>query len=576
MWKGTKVIFAYQCLHKQMKVLSTTIRNLVSISPFRYGDDDNDDDKCKNCCFLPLLIIIILDYIIIVQRFTAGNSYSNHGQGYGPTDTRLISFSKYFCQSLSLEATYSGTNEYNISFYMLSTNPGLFAQENISIPEKIIVAKVAHHFLFYMHSGSEVTVSAYFIDSAWILTRFYLVKGINAYDGVYARRSFRSTVAEFVISNDCRNGSESLSHLIQESDFYYLIFRSDPIGLTMIHINVSMFIHLTQYSPYNNTITSSCSLSTSSNTSTTCSLPVSLYTDRYALLTVQPVSTSNCGSTCSLSVHLSSNNYALLTVQPISPDVDWLDEISLETHCVPRLWVYIVLLILLTMVLISGSIFYHHKKQFCWNLKRFWRNLISTGRIKLVYDAEFTTIAAKFEHAWDKGNAPKVKDVFVIKHTKNRMRRWNRYMLSQCRLHRKPEVYYHGTRLSCNIRESISLCNIKKCSICRISDSGFDPLKIRTHISFQRFGPGFYLAPNTSKCHDYTRGAYGYRALLLCYVHSGNKYIVEETDRDLRGPPKGYHSIYGKAGKSLNYDEIVVPESEAILPRYIIVYQRDE
>ncbi len=302
--------------------------------------------KCKNCicCFLTCFILlnIILISIIIGLRYTTGNSYSNHGQDYGPTDTRLIPFSKSFCQSLSLETTYSGQNEYNISFYMLSTNPGLFARENFSIPEKITVAK---HFLFYMHSESEVTVSACFIDSAWPLTSFYLVKGIDAYAGGYARPRFRSTVAEFAISNDCRSGSESLSHFIEESDFYYLIFRSDIIGDKVIHINASMFINLTQYSLYNNTITSSCSLSTSSNASTTCSLPVSLYT----------------------------NSYALLAVQPSFSDVDRLDEIPIKTNCVPRLWVYIVPPFLLAILLICGSYccccwmgFWSCKKRLCY------------------------------------------------------------------------------------------------------------------------------------------------------------------------------------------------------------------
>ncbi len=48
-------------------------------------------------------------------------------------------------------------------------------------------------------------------------------------------------------------------------------------------------------------------------------------------------------------------------------------------------------------------------------MKRFCQSLKSTERIT---DAKFTTIEAKFKHAWarDKGMAPKVKAIFVIKH----------------------------------------------------------------------------------------------------------------------------------------------------------------
>ncbi len=249
--------------------------------------------------------------------------------------------------------------------------------------------------------------------------------------------------------------------------------------------------------------------------------------------------------------------YALLTVQPVSSDVDRLEEISLKTHCVPRLWVYIVPPILLAVVLIGVNILYYWK---------------STTRIKLVSDAESIAIKAKFKCAWDlnKGDAPQVEAVFVIKHRRYRKLKWHMYRWSRC-LHQKSEVYYHGTRLCCNITKSKALCNIKECGICRISGSGFDC----QNIIFQRLGPSFYLAPNTSKCHDYTLGAYGCRALLLCDVYSGKKYIVEETNSDRRGPPKGYHSIYCRAGISLNYDEIGLPYPDAILPRYIIVYQKD-
>ena len=47
---------------------------------------------------------------------------------------------------------------------------------------------------------------------------------------------------------------------------------------------------------------------------------------------------------------------------------------------------------------------------------------------------------------------------------------------------------------------------------------------IQTNITFQRFGHGFYLAPNSSKCHDYTQGANGCRAMLLCDVCPGRQY----------------------------------------------------
>jgi len=112
--------------------------------------------------------------------------------------------------------------------------------------------------------------------------------------------------------------------------------------------------------------------------------------------------------------------------------------------------------------------------------------------------------------------------------------------------------------------------------VCRISEDGFSAAKIRQNIPhFQRFGRGFYLAPKTSKCHDYTQGAHSYRAMLLCKVLPGNKYKLKKDGTSLNGPPSGYHSIYGETGASLNYEEIVLPSADAILPKYVIVYRKD-
>ena len=55
------------------------------------------------------------------------------------------------------------------------------------------------------------------------------------------------------------------------------------------------------------------------------------------------------------------------------------------------------------------------------------------------------------------------------------------------------------------------------------------------------------------------------------------KYTKTRPDENLLNPPSGYDSIHGKSGSGsvLNYDEIVIYNPDAILPRYIILYQKD-
>ena len=184
---------------------------------------------------------------------------------------------------------------------------------------------------------------------------------------------------------------------------------------------------------------------------------------------------------------------------------------------------------------------------------------------------------AKFIQDWaaPKGIAGEVKAIYIIENPILK-RNWTRYKQSLPVFYQSVEEHYHGTRLMCNITMNNDLCCGPQCSICRISESGFDELKIKTNIpKFQRFGRGLYLAPHSSKCHDYTHGAYNYRALLVCDVCPGKKYTLRKNDQSLAGPPASYHSIYGEVGGDLNYAEIVLPRADAILPKCIIVYRKD-
>ena len=140
------------------------------------------------------------------------------------------------------------------------------------------------------------------------------------------------------------------------------------------------------------------------------------------------------------------------------------------------------------------------------------------------------------------------------------------------------DLLFHGTTLNCDILTTTECCDDQDCGICGISKNGFDPALIGKNIPrFQRFGKGIYLAPNSSKCHDYTQGnpSYGFRAQLLCLVACGAKYELLHNNTKLVSAPDNFHTVHGKAGGSLNYDEIVAYQAEAVLPQYIVVYELD-
>ena len=96
-----------------------------------------------------------------------------------------------------------------------------------------------------------------------------------------------------------------------------------------------------------------------------------------------------------------------------------------------------------------------------------------------------------------------------------------------------------------------------------------------TNISrFQRFGEAFYLAPHSSKSHDYTIGHGEVRAMLCFDTLPGKKYNIQKTDVNFR-LPAGYDSAYGDPGVSLNYPELMLYNADAALPICIITYKKD-
>lgn len=203
-------------------------------------------------------------------------------------------------------------------------------------------------------------------------------------------------------------------------------------------------------------------------------------------------------------------------------------------------------------------------------------NCCSTGtafesvRIQKASSQELEKISEKFQNSWAKEGCPSLSFVFVVSN-RQLEHQWSAYKQNL-----SVEELFHGTTLQCDITVSETVCNDKECGICGISRTGFDRQYIGKNI-YERFGHGFYFAPMSSKCHDYTQGAHSYRAMLLCDVCVGEKYPMKQDDENLLNPPQGYDSIYGKSGPGsvLNYDEIVVYNPDAILPRYILLYQKD-
>ena len=184
-----------------------------------------------------------------------------------------------------------------------------------------------------------------------------------------------------------------------------------------------------------------------------------------------------------------------------------------------------------------------------------------------------------FKTTWAKGASPEPMAVYAV--TNRSLSSTFQAFTKQLRdegADASTSRVFHGTSLHCDLLNNNQVCTDSGCGVCGIVQTGFDPDRIGTNIPrFMRFGRGFYFAPNSSKCHDYTLGVeeYGVRALLVCLVASGTKFETTTDHTSLTQAPQQYDSVFGTAGGTLNYPEVVVYRREAILPQFVIVYRHN-
>jgi hypothetical protein len=190
---------------------------------------------------------------------------------------------------------------------------------------------------------------------------------------------------------------------------------------------------------------------------------------------------------------------------------------------------------------------------------------------------EYTNVSTHFFNTWKKGAVPPkdcIKgivciDVYQVK------KNYSQYVKQTLSGQPNEAMYYHGTVLRCNVASTLRFCGDSKCGACGISQQGFLKSKIRSHVKFQRLGHAFYFSPNSSKCHEYSKGYGGCRAMMVCKVAQGKVYQASHDMSSITSPPKGHDSVAATPGqhRGMNYAELATYAEHSILPQYIIVYQ---
>ncbi|KAL6078970.1 PARP catalytic domain-containing protein [Balamuthia mandrillaris] len=206
-------------------------------------------------------------------------------------------------------------------------------------------------------------------------------------------------------------------------------------------------------------------------------------------------------------------------------------------------------------------------------------------------DRKYQDLSAQFAQRWRHPSRPGAIHTILRIHNpllKQRFKAYQQHIVSNVpnlqvwgeggpgNTHRR----FHGTKSwVCDLgvgkqSQSLKLCKNASCSVCGIIRQG---LKLSKVVGRNRFGQGLYLSSTSSKANDYTNNCLmsgGYRAMFLCYVVVGKGWKILQDSPSLPGPPKGFHSVLGEVGSSLNYDEVIVYTEEAVYPAYLIIYKQ--
>ena len=247
---------------------------------------------------------------------------------YAPRDTRVIPFTRTFCQRLSITSP-TNSHDYNPSLYLLSSPPKLIAHDTFAYSKDLTVNSVDDFDFnyYYLYPGSRINVSACLSDDSSSGVIFYIIKGHKNFKSwTKYESSSMYTWRKVIISDKCSSArNKTYTYDIKSEDYYFLVFDFPISGVVKIQTD----FNCTRYSFSNESVLDSCTLRDSTH--------------------------------CSIGIPLSeSGNTALLTVQPAPGHViDWSDDgISLDINCSPRIWTYVIVFVVCVFVLLILLLFF--------------------------------------------------------------------------------------------------------------------------------------------------------------------------------------------------------------------------
>ena len=247
---------------------------------------------------------------------------------FSPGDSRLMSFSSFFCDRVDVQVDSIATGA---SLFLLDTSPPLSDTSNFTITDSRTLGTGEFQFWqYYLYSDSNISVSVC-SDRLDV----YIVKG-NSNANKWARSPGCQHAKLFQKVTKKYPQQQGFSYLVQDEDQYYIIFHNS-LSRGRINYNLKLSIERFEYNIE------------SGNHSAVCYAP--------------------SGKQCSVDITYGTGSQLALVMTSIPVNVDWGENVDVKTSCNRRDWAYtvvilpIILVLTSVVVIIVAYLICYHK---CW------------------------------------------------------------------------------------------------------------------------------------------------------------------------------------------------------------------
>ena len=260
------------------------------------------DFPCK-VLIVACVVTVLLLIIGLVVGYVNGNKVPPAVFMHAPGDTRVVSYSSFFCAGITLT---DKSNKTGASLYLITKVPPLTNQNSFTINSSLNIAENKYHFWnYYLHPNSSFTTVVCVVANSGT---FYLIQGRQQFASWIDEPDAYNAIESFRIESLCSETKhDQYTYIAMSADEYYFVFYSSESAT--LQLNVEISIKQSQYSTLN--------LQSPAN----CSVP--------------PV------GECTLTVPYGSDYQALIAAD-VPKDVDWEESVHIDWHCVNRGWAYAV------------------------------------------------------------------------------------------------------------------------------------------------------------------------------------------------------------------------------------------